>query len=89
MSVLSCWISVQIIHSEDSVSLKKHSAKKKQIQGLLVAFATRCRRFAAGSWSLSRRKIKKNLWDQGSVNWDWKIFFMLSWMTFVPLLWLD
>ena len=30
MSVLSCGISVQIIHSKDSVSLKKPSAKKKQ-----------------------------------------------------------
>ena len=29
MSVLSCGISVQIIHSKDSVSLKKPSAKKK------------------------------------------------------------
>ena len=28
MSVLSCGISVQIIHSKDSVSLKKPSAKK-------------------------------------------------------------
>ena len=30
MSVLSCGISVQIIHSKDSVSLKKPSAKKKK-----------------------------------------------------------
>ena len=30
MSVLSCGTSVQIIHSKDSVSLKKPSAKKKQ-----------------------------------------------------------
>ena len=29
MSVLSCGISVQIIHSKDSVSLKKPSAKKR------------------------------------------------------------
>ena len=54
MSVLSCGISVQIIHSKDSVSLKKPSAKKKK-----TIFC---------------------------INWDWKIFFMLSWMTFVPLL---
>ena len=30
MSVLSCGTSVQIIHSKDSVSLKKPSAEKKQ-----------------------------------------------------------
>ena len=30
MSVLSCGISVQIIHSKDSVSLKKPSATKKK-----------------------------------------------------------
>ena len=34
--------------------------KRRQRVSLLVAFATRCRRFAACSWSLSRRKIKKN-----------------------------
>ena len=33
MSVLSCGIRMQIIYSEDSVSLKKPSAKKKQFFG--------------------------------------------------------
>ena len=40
--------------------------KSKPRSGDNESRATRCSRFAACSWSLSRRKIKKNLWDQGT-----------------------
>ena len=39
----------------------------KVTRGFSLAYATRSRRFAACCWSLSRRKIMKNLWDQGSI----------------------
>ena len=34
-----------------------------------MPFETRCSRFAACSWSLSPRKINKNLWYQGTTPW--------------------
>ena len=57
--------------SGDNESRKRRGESEKPLVTLasnltfMQAFATRCRRFTASSWSLSRRKIMKNLWDQG------------------------